>query len=165
MRIKIYSIVFGMGFGVTNPALSADTMLFDANGRRLNPPEEPSIQYQWIDPKTGQIVTREYPAANLQMHQVERRGNIVILEVLGKHKFADAVNLNTPKSVEVAQDKETAAEKCLSKIKGSYDWKDSNIGLSLNLVDRQEYVDFVAGCAGNHSINHASLGRVFYPMF
>ena len=88
--------------------------------------EELSTQYQWTDPKTGQIVTRDYPPANLQMRQVERRGNLVILEVLGQQKFADSVNLNTPKSAEVAQDKETAAEKCLSKIKGSYDWKDSN---------------------------------------
>lgn len=33
------------------------------------------------------------------MRQVERRGNLVILEVIGTHRFADSVNLATPKSV------------------------------------------------------------------
>lgn len=39
------------------------------------------------------------------------------------------------------------------------------LGLSLRLVDRREYADFVARCAGNYSINHASLGKVFYRVF
>ena len=124
MKMKIYSIVFSIFFSVTNLALSADTMLFNANGHRLNPPEEPSLQYQWTDPKTGQIITREYPPANLKMHQVERRGNLVILEIIGKHKFADAVNLKTPQSAETASQPSTAINNCLTAAQERFAWKD-----------------------------------------
>ena len=86
--------------------------------------EELSTQYQWTDPKTGKVVTRDYPPANLQMRQVERRGNIVILEVLGKHKFSDAVNLNTPQSAQIASQPSTAINNCLTAAREKFAWKD-----------------------------------------
>ena len=66
------------------------TPIFDADGNLIS--KEPEIRYQWIDPKTGQTVTKPYPPANLQMRQVERRSDgTVILEIIGKTKFADVI--------------------------------------------------------------------------
>lgn len=97
---------------------------FDAHGNRLDKPEEVATQYQWVDPKTGKTVTKPYPPANLQMRQVEQRGNVVILEVIGASKFADTINLATPKSAGAAQDSGTAAESCVNAIREQYNWKD-----------------------------------------
>lgn len=98
------------------------SIIFSTIGRALA--EEPSTQYQWTDPKTGKIVTRDYPPANLKMRQVERRGNIVILEVIGKHKFADAVNLKTPQSAEITSHSDTAIDNCLTEVRAKFVWKD-----------------------------------------
>lgn len=97
---------------------------FDAQGNRLDKPQEPETQYQWVDPKTGRTVTKPYPPANLQMQQVERRGNVVILEVLDTDRFVDSVNLATPKATEAAQDSGTATESCPNAIREQYNWKD-----------------------------------------
>lgn len=90
-----WSVVLLGSVLLAGPIMGAD---FDAQGNRLDTPEKEGLSYQWVDPKTGKTVTKPYPPANLQMRQVERRGNLVILEVLGTHRFADSVNLNTPKS-------------------------------------------------------------------
>ncbi len=43
--------------------------------------------YQWTDPKTGQVKSAHYPPANLEMRQVERRPDgIIVLEVLPPQK-------------------------------------------------------------------------------
>jgi len=123
MKLKYCAIIFSATFGVAG-LVSAQTV-FDANGRRLNAPQEPSTQYQWTDPKTGKVITREYPPANLQMRQVERRGDLVILEVIGAHKFSDAINLATPKSVEEKEKSGgSALDNCVTKIRDKYSWKD-----------------------------------------
>lgn len=106
---------------LTKPIMAAE---FDAQGNRLDPPEDKSLSYQWVDPKTGKTVTKPYPPANLQMRQVERRGNLVILEVIGAHRFADSVNFATPKSTEAAHDSGSATESCLNAIREKYNWKD-----------------------------------------
>lgn len=101
MRIKNFSVMLIILFSMVKHALA----------------EEPSTQYQWTDPKTGKLVTRDYPPANLQMRQVERRGHVVILEVIGAHKLSDAVNLATPKSVE-ASSSDDAIKNCFSAVQG-----------------------------------------------
>lgn len=45
--------------------------------------EPPDLRYQWTDPKTGQVIIKDYPPANLIVREVERRPDgLVILEVL-----------------------------------------------------------------------------------
>jgi len=46
--------------------------------------------YQWTDPKTGQVKNAPHPPANLEMRQVERRPDgIIVLEVLPPKKSAN----------------------------------------------------------------------------
>ena len=63
---------------------SAMAMEFDANGKRLDNQNPPVRQYRWTDPKTGKIVIKAYPPANLPMRQVKRSpdGLMTDLEVI-----------------------------------------------------------------------------------
>jgi hypothetical protein len=102
---------------------------FDANGKRLDPEPDRQREYQWKDPRTGETVTKTYPPANLKMRQTGRSadGWITYLEVEGKAKFEDAVNLSTPQSTENADQSESAlSAQCLSELAGHRHYKDPN---------------------------------------
>lgn len=86
--------------------------------------DDAPLQYQWADPKTGKVVTKDYPPANLQMRQVDRRGNLIILEVIGQSKFSDAINLATPKSAKADQSSGSPLENCISMIRRQHNRKD-----------------------------------------
>lgn len=96
--------------------------IFNADGKHLNKEEDPGLQYQWKDPRTGDIVTREYPPANLYMRQVERRGNLIILEVERKVKFSEVGLQSTPPSVESSDTK--LIDRCLDAARAQGGYKD-----------------------------------------
>jgi len=66
---------------MSSPAVA---MEFDANGKRLDNQNPPERQYQWTDPRTGKIVIKAYPPANLAMRQIGRSkdGLMTYLEVI-----------------------------------------------------------------------------------
>lgn len=97
---------------------------FDANGNLLNKEEDQGLQYQWQDPRTGKIVTKSYPPANLHMRQVERRGNLVILEVERKIKFSEAGLQKPPTSVESDDSESDLVARCLDAAREMGGYKD-----------------------------------------
>ncbi len=66
---------------ISHPVMA---MEFDANGKRLDPQTPPERQYRWTDPRTGKVVVKAYPPANLPMRQIKRSpdGMMTDLEVI-----------------------------------------------------------------------------------
>lgn len=108
---------------ISSPAFGLE---FDADGRRLDPPEAQQRQYQWTDPNTGKTVTRPYPPANLQMRQTGKSpdGMMVYLEVIGGTRFSDVPLQQAPDNSSLVNEAARLADACLDVARQAGRYKD-----------------------------------------